>query len=265
MRKYVFVTVSCCLFAGGLCADPVDYTINDLTATLVGGGPRVNINGSGFSASGDAITIGGSYGTARVGGPIFPGDHVGPDASIGLSCGGLPNCIEGGIASVGGKQFDVELIPVSIPQISPNSNAIFQPPTLTYILPATATGEFTAVCMFSPNCVDGTLIGNVFIDLTGDVTVNYEAVSLDTFLFESASFVSAPEPSGIGLNLIGVGIVAAALRRRRLETGDRQRISASRFSSFVRRLNVRKFEVSPHFPNSDYPVQRDIPGASRPN
>ncbi len=218
MRKYVFVTVSCCLFAGGLCADPVDFTITGLTAREMGGGPFVTFSGSGSSASGDSISIGGSYGTMRLGSGVSPGEPLGQ--SFDLYCTGMFGlaCNEGGVATIGGKEFSVQLLaPGGIP-VSATTSVRFQPPTLEYTVSATAAGEFTAVCSIgSVNCVPGTLIANVFIDLVGGVTIDILQPVPGEYFFGSATFVPAPEPSATALLLVGSGIL---LRLRRIRCGN---------------------------------------------
>lgn len=221
MRNYPLLVLSFYLSAGVLCADPVNFTINGLTATETGGGPFVTFSGSGSSASGDSITIGGTYGTMRLGNGEPPGGQLtGPGALFTLSCVGQP-CAEGGLATVGGKVLDVDLVPLfgNPVAVSTTTSVFFEPPILTYTIPATVSGEFTAVCAVgNPDCVPGTLIGDVFLDLVGDVTVTIQQPVSGEYFFGRATFGGGlvPEPASFALQLFGsVMLGGAALSRLR--------------------------------------------------
>jgi hypothetical protein len=226
MRKFSLLVLSCSLLAGRLLADPV-FTISNLTATFSGagvfsgGGPRTTFSGSGSSDSGDSITISGFGG--QFSGFIFisPGSPIG-SVSYGLigdiSDCSLPLCSQTGVAEISGRFFSVQLSSSLGTRVfdAPN-NLTFQPPTFTYGVPATAVGEAIAVCSNSPNCADGTVIGNVLIDLQGFDTIRFSPIS-GLYIFNSATFNSTAiiaEPSDISLILLGSFAVLAVVRQTR--------------------------------------------------
>ena len=218
MLRYGWLLLSCCLVAGHLRADTIDYTITDLTATFMGGGPLARGTGSGSSAFGDPFRLDISYGASFPGGLITPGEPVNPGGvGFRLDCSGLPNCMNGGLASVGGQQFSVILSPGSGAISTTDGLVTFRPSTLTYVVPAMATGEFTAVCSLNLNCASGTVIGNVFVNLSGNLTFQFQTVGPGEYQFQTATFALAPvpEPAGVGLILAGCGVMSGVLLRRR--------------------------------------------------
>lgn len=223
MRKLSLLVLSCSLLSGRLSADPVIFTISNLTASFSRDVPGTTFSGSGSSDSGDSITISG-FGEHEPFRFTFSGSPIG-SASYGLigdiSDCSLPFCSQTGVAEISGLFFSVQLSSSTGTRVfeAPN-NLTFQPPTFTYGVPATAVGEAIAVCSNSPNCADGTVIGNVLIDLLGFDTIQFSSFPFSGIAFPvtSTTFNSTaiiPEPSDISLILLGSFAVLAVVRQTR--------------------------------------------------
>ncbi len=214
MRKYVFLVSSCCLLAGELFADPLTFSINTLTGTIDGGFDNATFSGSGFSPSGDFITIGGASGHATIPYALVPGQPIQPFANFELDvCYAGGNCVEDGIAQIGGREYSVTLRPAGPLAVTAQTNLSFNPSALTYIVNgATATGEYMAYCDgLVPYCGAGTLLADVVIDLPGYVTANFVPYQPGVYRSAGSTFTSAPEPSSADFLLVSMGLASVAL------------------------------------------------------
>ncbi len=209
MRKCWLLIAWWCLAAGQVCGDPVNYTITNLTATMD------SLSIVSFSGSGESITINGSWGTPARGGLILPGEPVN-GLGLLLACGNAPVaiCMESGLAGTA----LVNLAAGSpLPEIVTTGGVVtFQTSILTYVIPAVATGEFSAVCASGANsCVPGTVVGDVFLDVPGNLTYQFGSVGPGEYVLDGESFAPAPEPSSFPLMLVGSVSLLAVDRYRR--------------------------------------------------
>lgn len=223
MGKFFVAFASCCLVGTQLCAGPVTFNITSLSGSA--SGDFRDAAGTGFSASGDSITIGiyGGKQSDQFQNGWFPGAPI--PGSFGMDCFSIyfQGCQEWAFATIGGKS--VELILSGSTLVSASTSLTFEPPNYSYTIPgATAIGEYAAVCdpsIFQPNCVAGTLVANVVIDLPGTVSDAFGPPNPNDpgggYVFDGQGFTSTstPEPASFGLLLVGVGTVAAMFARRR--------------------------------------------------
>ncbi len=217
MCKYAFLIAACCLLGREVCADPITFNITTLTGFINGGFTGADFTGTGYSPSGDFISIGGSSGHATEGYSASPGEPIQEFVNFNLDlCSETGLCSEGGFADIGGQEYDIFLVRSSI-AVTAHTDLTFDPSNLTYIVTgATAVGEYLAYCSGQPTCARGMLLADVVIDLPGYVTASFSFVHQDVYRSAGATFTSTPEPSGVALLLLGVGVVGAILWRKRL-------------------------------------------------
>lgn len=224
MQKYAFLIAACCWLAPQLCADPITFNITSFSGGA--SGDFRDFSGTGFSATGDSITIGiygGKQSDQNSGGWIpglpIPGGFQADCFSIYFQ-----GCDEWAFATISGRVYSLVLGGGTF--VSATTNGTFEPPILSYMIPgATAKGEYSGVCDGTlPFCRGGTVIADISIDLSGTVYDSFGTtnIPLPGYVLEGQGFVSTPvpEPASIALLLLGVGVIGAIFRRRKRLCGN---------------------------------------------
>ncbi len=222
MRKYAFLIAACCLVAGEVRADPVLFNIAELSGGA--SGDFRDASGTGFSASGDSITIGiygGKQSDQNLSG-WFPGAPI--PGGFGMDCFSIyfQGCTEWAFATIGGRVYSLLLYGGT--SIDATTNVRFEPPNFGYLIPgATAKGEYTGVCDGTePFCPGGTVIADISVDLTGSVEDSFGPPNPNApgegYVFDGQDFVSTPVPKPASGLLFFWGVVGMGevlfLRRR---------------------------------------------------
>lgn len=221
MARLAFLAVSCGL-ALQLHADPITFTLTSLTGAIsLDSG--YSLSGSGYDASGDSITVnlhGGSQDTPFVG-------FLGPQVDFQLDCffSGYPCFQENAFANVGGHTFGVTFGPINPGGsifVTGSSDVNCAPPNGCLIPGLQSTGEYVAYCLGDPNCPSGTLFGDVFIDLPGDVDVSYRLFE-DQYVVSLVQFTSTPVPEPGSAFLAATSLTVSIMFRLKLRSSGRCR------------------------------------------
>ena len=220
MRRCYLLLASCYWLAGQLWAEPI-YTYTATSASMghfVGSDIVFDALGPGFSING---------GVAIDNLPFF---YVGQEIPLTISFPSVGTDNTGGTVDFGGIVTRDINVDGSIQELPNGSSSFVIPPNpnTTYTFAAHMTGQITARPIFcgpsapspAPPCGTAAVL---LIDLPGELTVDLiHTGGASSPYYVHETFMNVPEPSGIGLWLLGVYTVGTILSARKRKARGRR-------------------------------------------